>query len=113
MGTPHLSPEDALVDQTRGLLKEVEQTSSCSSQSLIVDRNIDVTNVISSGLQGKILTTDLEEIVATTSYLPLLGKLGDPQDKSINSFIYWWTTNADYCCFEIKYVQHMQQFQID
>jgi hypothetical protein len=77
LGTPHLSPEDALVDQTRGLLKEVEQTSSCSSQSLIVDRNIDVTNVISSGLQGKILTTNLEEIVATTSYLPLLGKLGD------------------------------------
>jgi triacylglycerol esterase/lipase EstA (alpha/beta hydrolase family) len=34
LGTPHSSPEGALVDQTRGLLKEVENTLACSSKSL-------------------------------------------------------------------------------
>lgn len=76
LGTPHASPDGALVDQTRGLLKEVEASSACSPASLI-DQGIDVTCVGSTGLSGKIVTTDIEEFVAATSYLPLLGRLDD------------------------------------
>lgn len=76
LGTPHTSPETALVDQTRGLLREVALSPECSSQTL-TDRGIKITCVGSSSLTGKILTTDLEEIVAATSYLPLVGRLGD------------------------------------
>ncbi|KAL3759086.1 hypothetical protein ACHAWU_008695 [Discostella pseudostelligera] len=75
LGTPHTSPSSALVDQTRGLLREIESSPSCSSQSLH-ERGIKVTCVGSSGLTGKILTTEIEEIIAATSYLPLVGKLG-------------------------------------
>jgi pimeloyl-ACP methyl ester carboxylesterase len=70
LGTPHLSPESALVDQTRGLLKEVESTIQCSPQSL-VERGIDVTCVGSTAVQGSIF--NVEDIVAMTSYIPLLG----------------------------------------
>ena len=66
----------ALVDQTRGLLREIASSDACSSQSLY-DRGIQITCVGSSGLDGKLITTDLEEIIAATSYLPLLGKLND------------------------------------
>jgi hypothetical protein len=72
LGTPHLSPDSALVDQTRGLLKEVESTHSCSPQSL-VDRGIDVTCVGSKAVKGSILSFNLESIIALTSYIPLLG----------------------------------------
>lgn len=76
LGTPHSSPDDALVDQTRGLLKEVENAQSCSSQAL-VKRGIAVTCVGSAGLKGDFFTTNIEEIVAASSYLPLLGRLDD------------------------------------
>lgn len=76
LGTPHTSPETALVDQTRGLLREVASTSDCSADSLF-DRGIKVTCVGSSGLGGRIMSGDIEEIVAATSYLPLVGRLGD------------------------------------
>jgi len=75
LGTPHLSPDGALVDQTRGLLKEVEQTEACTSQSLM-ERGIDVTCVGSSSLDGNIFTSDIEQLVAASSYFPLLGRLG-------------------------------------
>mmetsp|Transcript_26905 Transcript_26905/g.41207 ORF Transcript_26905/g.41207 Transcript_26905/m.41207 type:complete len:356 (+) Transcript_26905:118-1185(+) len=75
LGTPHLSPDGALVDQTRGLLKEVEQTEACSSDSLI-ERGIDVTCVGSSSLDGNVFTSDIEQLVAASSYFPLLGRLG-------------------------------------
>ena len=75
LGTPHTSPESALVDQTRGLLREVASSPDCSSQSL-ADKGIKVTCVFSSGLSGKLVTTELEEIIAATSYLPLVGRLG-------------------------------------
>ena len=52
-----------MVDQTRGLLREIESSPSCSSQSLH-ERGIKVTCVGSSGLTGKILTTEIEEIIA-------------------------------------------------
>ena len=73
LGTPHSSPDSALVDQTRGLLKEVESTYECSSEYL-TENNISVTCVGSSGVKSNLLTTDLEQIVATTSYLPLIKK---------------------------------------
>jgi len=72
LGAPHLSPSTALVDQTRGLLKEVENTVSCSPQSL-VDRGIDVTCVGSSAVKGSIFSSNVENIIALTSYVPLLG----------------------------------------
>ena len=75
LGTPHISPEEALVDQTRGLLKAVETTPSCSAQAL-AERGIEITCVGSSGLGGKFISTDLEELVAASSYLPLLGRIG-------------------------------------
>ena len=82
LGTPHVSPESALVDQTRGLLREIASSDACSSQSLY-DRGIQITCVGSSGLDGKLITTNLEEIIAATSYLPLLGKLNDVKGDGI------------------------------
>ena len=83
IGTPHISPEDALVDQTRGLLREIEETPSCSPQAL-TDLGIDITCVGSSGVGGNFLTTNIEELVAASSYLPLMGKLtGDMKGDGI------------------------------
>jgi len=73
LGSPHFSPETALVDQTRGLLREVESTYACSSQGL-EDNGIKVTCVGSKAVKSNVFTTDIEEIVATTSYLPLIEK---------------------------------------
>jgi hypothetical protein len=74
LGTPHISPDDALVDQTRGLLREIAESSACRSQAL-ADRGIDVTCVCSSSLGGNFFTTNVEELVAASSYLPLLGRI--------------------------------------
>jgi len=74
LGTPHESPDTALVDQTRGLLREIAETPSCSSSTLVNDYGIDTTCVCSSSLAGNFFTTNLEEFVAASSYLPLLGK---------------------------------------
>jgi hypothetical protein len=73
LGTPHSSPDTALVDQTRGLLREVEQTVQCSSSYLVNTRGIQVTNVCSAGVQGKLFSTNVEEFVAAASYIPLVG----------------------------------------
>ena len=75
LGTPHSSPESALVDQTRGLLKEVEASTSCSSKTL-TDGGIEITCVGSASIGGNLLSTNIEELVAASSYLPLLGRLG-------------------------------------
>jgi hypothetical protein len=40
------------------------------------ERGIQITCVGSSGLAGRLLTTELEEMIAATSYLPLVGRLG-------------------------------------
>lgn len=74
LGTPHSSPSEALVDQTRGLLRAVEDTPACSALALM-DRGIDVTCVGSTSIDGKVFSTDIEELVASSSYIPLLGKL--------------------------------------
>ena len=76
LGTPHISPDTALVDQTRGLLREIAESPACSSQAL-ADRGIDITCVGSSSLTGSFFTTNVEQLVAASSYLPLLGRTGD------------------------------------
>jgi hypothetical protein len=76
IGTPHISPDDALVDQTRGLLKEIENTPSCSSQAL-ADLGIDITCVGSSGVGGSFFSLNPEELVAASSYLPLMGRMSN------------------------------------
>jgi hypothetical protein len=76
LGTPQISPSDALVDQTRGLLQEVERSEACSPQSLL-EKGIEITCVCSSSLEGKFLTTNIEQLIAASSYFPLLGKLGN------------------------------------
>ena len=86
LGTPHTSPESALVDQTRGLLREIAESASCSPRTLSEDLGVDITCVCSSSLSGDILgsgasrnrpsTNVLESVVALSSYLPLLGRVG-------------------------------------
>lgn len=75
LGTPHIAPDTALVDQTRGLIREIDETPSCSAQAL-ADRGIAITCVCSSSLRGAFLSTNVEELVAASSYLPLLGRIG-------------------------------------
>lgn len=79
IGTPHISPEDALVDQTRGLLREIEANPSCSPEEF-QKMGIDVTCVGSSGVGGNFFSLNPEELVAASSYLPLTGKLNGPGD---------------------------------
>jgi len=74
LGTPHASPSDALVDQTRGLLSSIACTPACSAQAL-ADRGINVTCVGSSGMSGSFFSLDVERLVAASSYLPLTGKV--------------------------------------
>ena len=76
LGTPHASPETALVDQTRGLLQVVDETPACSAEALH-QRGIQVTCVASKAIAGKFLTANVEEFVAAASYFPLTGKLYD------------------------------------
>lgn len=73
LGTPHISPDDALVDQTRGLLRAISETPTCNPQAL-ADKGISITCVCSRGMGGKFLSTNVEELVAASSYLPLLGR---------------------------------------
>jgi len=76
LGTPHVSPETALVDQTRGLLRAIDQSPECKAEAL-AKRGIDVTCVCSSSLSGNFWTANVEELVAASSYLPLLGRLDE------------------------------------
>ncbi|KAL3778170.1 hypothetical protein ACHAW5_008972 [Stephanodiscus triporus] len=76
LGTPHSSPRTALVDQTRGLLREVESTLGCTSKSLSDSGRVGIACVGSSGIGGKILTFEAEELIAAASYLPLIGRIG-------------------------------------
>ncbi|KAG7356886.1 PGAP1-like protein [Nitzschia inconspicua] len=76
LGTPHTSPSSALVDQTRGLLQEIANAPECSSEALH-KRNIAVTCVCSSSFPGSFVSTDVEQLVAASSYLPLLGRSGN------------------------------------
>ena len=72
LGSPHKAPGSALVDQTRGLLRAVDESRECSVEGL-KEKGISVTCVLSNAVKANIVTTNLEEIVAATSYLPLTG----------------------------------------
>ena len=74
LGTPHISPKEALVDQTRGLLEAIEATPACSPKSLLEDSGITFTCVASEALVGSWVTTNIEALVAAASYAPLTGK---------------------------------------
>jgi hypothetical protein len=84
LGTPHTSPATALVYQTRGLLRQIEQSPSCSSQSL-TDNGVRITCVGSSGLVGNLFTTELESLVAASSYLPLTGEYNTRGDGIVQT----------------------------
>ena len=71
LGSPHFAPKTSLVDQTRGLLRAVEERRECSVEGL-KENGISVTCVGSTAVKANVLTTDVEEIVALTSYLPLV-----------------------------------------
>lgn len=58
---------NALVDQTRGLLKNIENSPTCSKESM----KIPVNNIASNGVQGKLLTTNVEELIAASGYWSL------------------------------------------
>ena len=75
LGTPHLVSPQALVDQTRGLIYEIEQTPSCQPRVLQEEYGIDITCVCSSGVSGQFWKdpSTLETWIAAASYLPLVG----------------------------------------
>ncbi|GMH88036.1 hypothetical protein TrST_g11108 [Triparma strigata] len=57
--------------QTRGLLKFIEEEDSCSPAAM----GIPISNIASSGIKGKIFSTDLESLVAASGYWSLNGDL--------------------------------------
>jgi hypothetical protein len=73
IGTPHASPPDALVDQTRGLLAEVAAAPTCTSDYLVNDANIALTTVCSGSIQSRLFTTDVKKLLGTFSYVPQAG----------------------------------------
>ena len=88
LGTPHTSSPNAIVDQTRGLLREIEMSHSCSAKSLNDELGISITCVGSSGIYcfgsggrsggggaAASSTSFMESVIATASYLPLVGKV--------------------------------------
>jgi hypothetical protein len=76
LGTPHVAPEKALFDQTRGLIRAIQESPACQPRALQA-RSIDITCVCSDGVKGSFVTTNVEELIAASSYLPLLGRLDD------------------------------------
>lgn len=67
LGSPMKTSPNALVDQTRGLLKNIENSPTCSKESM----KIPVNNIASNGVQGKLLTTNVEELIAASGYWSL------------------------------------------
>lgn len=91
LGTPHYSASSSSssttasqvpswADQTRGLLAAIDRAESCSPRNLVENKNIRITCVCSNGVRGNLLTTNIEEIVGATSYLPLTGKFDSVGD---------------------------------
>jgi PGAP1-like protein len=93
LGTPHSCPSTALVDQTRGLLAAICAAPSCTPQALMEpqqeassstlvrdtkpENRLEITCVGSDTVTSRIVTTNIEELVATASYLPLTGQIQD------------------------------------
>jgi hypothetical protein len=84
LGTPHISSPNAIIDQTRGLLREIELSQSCSAKSLNNELGLSITCVGSSSIYcfgsgsrsgSSASSSIIENIIATASYLPLLGNV--------------------------------------
>jgi hypothetical protein len=73
LGTPHAVSTTALVDQTRGLIASIDATPTCSPEYLTTQRGIAITCVCSTGIPAKIISSNIEELVAVSSYVPLIG----------------------------------------
>lgn len=74
LGTPQYNAESSLVDQTRGLLCSIER-----QQKFDLNR-IDTICVTSNSIQGKLFSTNVDELVAAASYFPLTGNYQGPGD---------------------------------
>ena len=83
LGTPHISPAEALVDQTRGLLDAIEATPTCSPRSLLDECGIGFSCVVSQALGGTWNPSNLEGFVAAASYAPLTGKWNNVKSDGI------------------------------
>lgn len=83
LGTPHVSPEEALVDQTRGLLEAIEAEPRCSPLSLLEDFGIRFTCVSSRAIGGTWNPLNVEGFVAAASYLPLTGRWNNVKGDGI------------------------------
>lgn len=92
LGTPHGAAPQALVDQTRGLLAAIEAAPKCAPQALVDahrsakrrlsnnnndedDDEMQITCVCSDAVTSRVWTTNVEELIATASYLPLTGQV--------------------------------------
>jgi hypothetical protein len=80
LGTPHMTPPNnsnnnaaVAMDQTRGLLAEVEASRYCSSDYLVNEADIAVTTVCSGSIESKLATTDTRKLLAASSYLSQAG----------------------------------------
>ena len=91
LGTPHMTGASVdleappaggatipwlMVDQTRGLLAAIDAAPSCTPKALQRQLGLEsITCVASSGLKGRWLSTNVEQLIAAASYLPQLGRL--------------------------------------
>jgi pimeloyl-ACP methyl ester carboxylesterase len=72
LGTPNTMVDTSLVDQTRGLLSAIAATPSAHPRSF-QQRGISVACVASAAIQGQLFTSNVQQLVAATSYGPLSG----------------------------------------
>jgi hypothetical protein len=76
-----MMPSWLAVDQTRGLLRAIDEHPDCRASAMVRDRGIDVTCVCSDSIAGGF--SNGEEAVALASYLPLLGRLPNARGDGI------------------------------
>lgn len=82
LGTPHIAPEDAPVDQTRGLIRQIEQNPNCHPE-VLASRGIDITCVCSRAITQENYAGDVEGLLAAHSYLPMTGLRTDVEGDGI------------------------------
>jgi len=82
LGTPHVAPEDAPIDQTRGLIKTIDETPSCSPEFL-ASHGIDITCVCSRAITSEVTSKGVEGVLAAHSYMPMTGFREDVEGDGI------------------------------
>jgi hypothetical protein len=81
LGTPHVVSPFALVDQTRGLIQDIENTPSCNPTTLKEQHGIHITCVCSKGITGRVsVGATIDEWIASASYIPLAGTFNTQGD---------------------------------